>query len=105
VVVSDVPGTRPDNAPACIEEQLPASDPCSLLRPDFTVGNAEFVAAENTDGVTTIDLDRYFCDDDRCHALIGGVVVYFDSHHLTATYAATLAPFVGAQLQKVFDGR
>jgi hypothetical protein len=48
-----------------------------------------FEAAKGTPGVTAIDTTPYFCDRTFCHALIGGVVVYFDEHHLTATYAVT----------------
>jgi hypothetical protein len=57
-----------------------------------------FEAAKGTPGVTAIDTTPYFCDRTFCHALIGGVVVYFDEHHLTATYAVTLARAVGPQL-------
>ncbi len=105
IVVSDVPGTRPDNTPECIANSPDEYDPCSTNRFGFMTNNAMYVAAEGTPGVTTIDLTRYFCDDKRCHSLIGGVVVYFDSHHLTATYARTLAPYLGADIQRVIDRR
>ena len=48
--------------------------------------------------VTAVDTTLYFCDTGFCHALIGGVVVYFDDHHLTATYAVTLARIIGPEL-------
>jgi peptidoglycan/LPS O-acetylase OafA/YrhL len=40
------------------------------------------------------DLTKYLCGPTRCPAAIGGVPVYFDGSHLTATYARTLAPYL-----------
>jgi hypothetical protein len=37
-----------------------------------------------------VDLTPYFCDD-TCPAIIGDTLVYRDSHHLTASFAAELA--------------
>lgn len=104
VVVSDVPGTRPQDAPTCILDSGVQSDPCALPRNVATTGNALYALAGRTPGITTIDLDRYFCTEEECHAVIGGVVVYFDAHHITAAYARTLAPYFGAQLSDVVFG-
>jgi hypothetical protein len=57
-----------------------------------------FKAAQETPGVTAIDITKYFCDTRFCHAVIGGVVVYSDAHHLTTTYAVSLARIVGPEL-------
>jgi hypothetical protein len=40
------------------------------------------------------DLTRYLCEPARCLAAIGGVPVYLDGSHLTATYSRTLAPYL-----------
>lgn len=42
-------------------------------------------------GLAQVDLTRYFCIDGKCPAVIGGVFVYRDNAHITATYARTLA--------------
>jgi peptidoglycan/LPS O-acetylase OafA/YrhL len=99
-VVSDVPGTRPTDAPTCILDSGTTIDPCALPRNPTTTGNTLYALADKTPGIHTIDLDRYFCTGQTCHAVVGGVVVYFDSHHLTAAYARTLAPYFGAQLSE-----
>lgn len=39
-------------------------------------------------GVTLIDLTDAICPTDPCAPVIGGVLVYRDDHHLTATYGA-----------------
>lgn len=43
-------------------------------------------------GRKMLDLSRYFCFDGRCPAVIGGVFVYRDRHHVTKTYMKTMAP-------------
>jgi hypothetical protein len=98
VVLSDPPGTRPDAAPDCVSQALREYDPCRRAVSDSFLSNAMFETAKQARGVTAIDMTSFFCDARFCHALIGGVVVYFDDHHLTATYAVTLARIVGPQL-------
>jgi hypothetical protein len=40
----------------------------------------------------------FFCDARRCPSVIGGVMVYRDHTHLTATYVATLAPYISREV-------
>lgn len=79
-----------------------ADDPlaCSVPLEVAYPGTDNMIAAaqripENAVVVTTEDV---FCEGDRCDAVIGGVVVYRDSHHLTNTFATTLAPIIGERL-------
>jgi hypothetical protein len=60
-------------------------------------------------GTAVIDLTLTgVCPVARCPVVIGNVLVYRDTHHLTATYSRSLAPFLSkalAQLRdKDFDG-
>lgn len=48
-------------------------------------------AADLTPGTEVIDLSRYYCKDGRCPSVIGNVIVYYDTTHITATFAKTLA--------------
>jgi hypothetical protein len=50
--------------------------------------------------VSAVDLTDAICPADPCAAVIGGVLVYYDAHHLTATYAASLAPRLGDEIQR-----
>ena len=43
----------------------------------------------------------WFCPDGTCEPVIGGVITYFDTAHITATYAQTLAPQFDASLRSV----
>ena len=56
------------------------------------------------DEVTTLDLTDRFCDTSRCPAVIGGVLVYSERSHMTATYATSLSPFLADRLARVLDG-
>jgi peptidoglycan/LPS O-acetylase OafA/YrhL len=103
-VISDVPGMRPSDAPDCVGRNLGAYDPCSLPREKVAVSNSMFDAALSDPDVSTIDITDWFCDATTCHAVIGGVVVYFDSHHMTAAYSRSLSPYVVDQLNGVLNG-
>jgi hypothetical protein len=96
IVTGDVPGMRPRSGPTCIAASHRSADPCpvrrsTVVRPTLT----SVLARQNPDLASYIPLDQYFCDAKVCHALIGGVVVYYDSHHLTTTYSKTLGPYAG----------
>jgi hypothetical protein len=44
--------------------------------------------------IHAIDLTDFFCDAMQCFPVIGGVLVFKDSNHVTRKYASTLAPYV-----------
>jgi hypothetical protein len=56
------------------------------------------VASEFKEGVVLLDLNDAICGPKECHAQQNGVIVYRDSNHLTASFAATLAPKVAELL-------
>jgi hypothetical protein len=58
-------------------------------------------AAAASAGVSYVDTLRMFCTASTCPAVIGGVVVWRDDDHATATYATTLAPYLSAALAKL----
>jgi peptidoglycan/LPS O-acetylase OafA/YrhL len=106
LVAEDVPGMRPDSDPECIAMSSKSYDPCAVRRAAVVRPNLLTTLAQDHPGlVRYLRLTKYFCDADSCHGLIGGVVVYFDSHHLTATYSRTLAPYLGADVNAAFAVR
>jgi hypothetical protein len=58
----------------------------AFRRPDPLVAGAQLAP-----GTTVIDLTPYYCDADRCPAVIGDVIVHMDVNHLTGTFSKTLA--------------
>jgi peptidoglycan/LPS O-acetylase OafA/YrhL len=96
MVTEDVPGMRPTNDPECIARSSADDDPCAVDRSSALKADPiADLARAHPRLASYLPLDQYFCDARRCHGLIGGVVVYFDSHHLTTTYSRSLARYLG----------
>ncbi|HEY8590716.1 MAG TPA: acyltransferase family protein [Naasia sp.] len=51
-------------------------------------------------GSVLIDLQDLYCTDAGCPMVIGNVIVHRDEHHLSATYARTVAPIL---VQRICD--
>ena len=66
-------------------------------------GSAE--AAESIPGASVVDLSDLYCTATTCPAAIGGVVVYRDITHVTATWARTLAPILARAVDEALPGR
>ncbi len=54
------------------------------FKQDPTLATAEFL------NVPALDFSEYFCNNIHCPAVIGGMIVYRDTNHMTATFARTL---------------
>lgn len=50
--------------------------------------------------MTQVDLTPWVCPRGRCVPKIGNVYTYLDDNHLSATYSATLAPALAAELDR-----
>ena len=95
VVVGDSP-LSPDDVDVCADRH-----PRELTRCAFPGGPAvaasglpaqrEAVAAAGR-GVALLDLTAWICPQGLCPVVIGHVAVHRAGDHVTATYAATLAP-------------
>ena len=78
-----------DSAAACARPATLALD---------SPGRAPGSTPSDLMGATLVDLTGYLCST-TCPPIIGATMVYRDSHHLTATFAASLAPALGARLK------
>ncbi|WP_166784039.1 acyltransferase family protein [Cryobacterium suzukii] len=96
VSMVDVP-TAPQDIPACIAAHFGDYDPCAFPESASALPDSlnPMLAAANATRVRVIDLRDIFCTEGTCHAVIGGLVVYFGNHHLTATFSRTLADILG----------
>ena len=101
VVTSDPPRT-PLDVPGCVSEHLKQLRRCAFAR-GRAAARAEAVSAvvRTVDGVRAIDLTDRLCLPDLCPSVIGDVLVYRNSGHLTASFAATLGPWLGERLPGV----
>ncbi|MEI9404712.1 acyltransferase family protein [Mesorhizobium argentiipisi] len=72
------------------------TDPGKCVNPRSEVEreNIYALAAQSVAGVTLVDMNDALCGKDSCPAVVGNIVVLRDNHHLTATYALALAPYL-----------
>ena len=72
------------------------TDPGKCVNPRSEVEreNIYALAAQSLTGVTVVDMNDALCGKDSCPAVVGNIVVLRDNHHLTATYALALAPYL-----------
>jgi hypothetical protein len=49
--------------------------------------------------VPVINMNSLICGPALCPAVVGNVLVYMDSHHLTQSYAQTLTPYLHDKLK------
>jgi hypothetical protein len=101
VVVADPPRPRID-VPDCVSRSLRELRRCAFPRGP-AVAKAQLVsaAARRVRGVLVLDPTELFCLPDLCASVIGDVLVYRNSGHLTASFARTLAPWLGRRLPRV----
>ncbi len=99
-LLADTPLSRYD-VPACLSRNLDDIRRCTTDRA-YAFGSKprarERVAAHLT-GAALVDLSDAICPGKgRCPAVVDAMIVYRDDHHLTATFAASLAPILGERL-------
>jgi hypothetical protein len=104
-IIVDTPRSDHD-VPACLARYPDAIERCTTTRsaafgPRYRIREAE---AARLSGATLVDLSDVVCPTDPCPPVIGSMLVYRDHHHLTATFARSLADQLGAALPVVGDG-
>lgn len=110
VVIGDVPRLRVGDVPSCVIAADTSDDPCTTptavaQRPDPMLRMAQELRVSGNHDVVPVDLSRYFCDGELCHAVIGGVVAYGDTNHLLGYFARSLAPYLLWEMRTALDER
>lgn len=103
VVVADNPNL-PEDTVACLDRSvsLETASACDLSRADaFSHPDPLPIAAGMAgQGAAVVDLTDAYCTHDRCPVVIGHVLAYRDSHHITATFSRSLGPFLVERLKR-----
>ncbi|WP_312197192.1 acyltransferase family protein [Stutzerimonas chloritidismutans] len=103
IAIRDTPWMAKD-IPECMSVEGRVVRDCSTSREDALLEYDPVVmAARSVPGVNLFDFTDAMCEDSICPAVIGNVLVYRDRHHLTATFAKTLAPALDAKLRSLLD--
>jgi len=105
VVVGDSPRS-PDDLDVCAARHPRELTRCSFVTASAVAGSglavqrdAVTAASAEGAGVRLLDLTSLICPGERCPVVIGHVAVHRAGDHVTATYAATLAPQVAAAVE------
>lgn len=99
VALRDTPSPRFD-IPLCVDLNGHKSNACTVDRASYYDEGA-FEALDVPDGVHKVDLTDYICGPTACPPVVGNLLVYRDDAHMTNTYAATLGPYLEAELAAV----
>lgn len=90
------------NAPACMSKPGATAEKCSGESGKAVRDAALNIAARMDSRLKLLTFDDAFCREGQCPVVIGNVFVYRDQHHMTATFARTLAPVLHERLREAF---
>jgi hypothetical protein len=83
------------DVPTCLAGRGGSVAKCSVpAKKAIYQSTAIETAAAKVPSAGMIDLNRLICRTDLCPPVVGNVVVYRDTHHLTNTYTLTLVPYL-----------
>jgi hypothetical protein len=99
-LLADTPISRYD-VPACLSRNLDDVRRCATDRA-YAFGSkprARELVASRLTGASLVDMSDVVCPGQgACPAVVDGMIVYRDDHHLTATFSASLAPVLAERL-------
>ncbi|MEU8420986.1 acyltransferase family protein [Micromonospora sp. NPDC048835] len=101
VILRDTPSFTVDMA-ECVSAHRERLSACAQPRKRALAwGIPQERAASALPDVRLADLNDAICPTEPCPAVIDGLLVYRDAHHLTATYARSLAPRLHDRLRQL----
>lgn len=74
---------------------------CELPIQDVRADDIQVSAVAVHPTVALLDLNDVICPEDLCRAIVGNVVVWRDKHHLSATFATSLAGALDHRMQQI----
>ncbi|WP_051298763.1 acyltransferase family protein [Arthrobacter castelli] len=94
------------DVPECVAKNPENQTACSGSSQDWKVHSDPLIqAVKNIDrkNINHTSFDDLVCAPDRCRGVNGGVITYFDSSHLSATYVETMAPYMAKTFEKALQ--
>ena len=100
VVIADNPSFEQESIDCLAASRtVDEAELCSVSRSEgYRLSDAAAKAAQKTEGVSLVDLNRFYCSPTECPLVIGNVAAYYDPTHITATFSRTLGPYLREQL-------
>lgn len=98
IVIRDTPRPRID-VPECVLANYPNLAPCVVDLSTAMQGNTpQLDAMGRVEEARMIDLTDLICPNDSCPPILGNVLVWRDSHHLTNTFVGVLEPTLSEEV-------
>jgi hypothetical protein len=97
VVIRDQP-LAPFEPPDCVSQNLHQLSKCTFIGRRKRWHAYDYYGAKRVPGVQLIDPIDILCPRHRCPSVMGRVLVYRNTYHMTATFARTLTPWLGREL-------
>lgn len=90
----------PSGTPTCVRRNIKRPNRNCSFRPDDRRDRQDFDyrAARQVKQVRVLDPVPVFCPKRPCQVVNNGLLMYRDGYHITATYARSLAPWLGRKL-------
>ena len=104
IVLIDSPDP-PEDVPTCLSEHPEEIEVCEPGAPGNTENAVAATIREITAerGVGTIDPRPWLCVEDRCPVVVGDILVYRDSHHLSDTFVRWFTPVLDRAIGPYID--
>lgn len=99
-VIKDTPQPS-GNVPECLSAPGASIKECSADRSE-ALGHFDplLQAARQMQAARLIDMDDAICGPQVCRVVVGNVLVYRDTHHLTGTFMRTLVPALSRAIEQ-----
>lgn len=98
IAMRDVP-RMPFNAFACVE-RTDYDDPSCTATTQLATPRPELADAAAANGASYLDINDQVCPDGECRPVRGGVYVFMDANHQSATYMRTIAPVADRRIHE-----
>jgi hypothetical protein len=104
LVITDTPYPGRD-VPICLSDNISRVQNCTYTRSEGIRENrhATNVAVAVDNGAQYLDISNWICGPEICPVIVGNILVYRDSNHITTTYARWLSPLVEAAIGPYVD--
>ena len=105
VLITDTPYPGRD-VPICLSENVSSVRNCAFSR-ERGIRQSRLdtnIAAAVDNGAQVLDVTNWLCTDKACPVIVGNLLVYRDSNHITTKYAEWLTPLIDAAVSPYVEG-
>jgi peptidoglycan/LPS O-acetylase OafA/YrhL/cellulose synthase/poly-beta-1,6-N-acetylglucosamine synthase-like glycosyltransferase len=100
IMDTPVPGS---DVPACVAEHIGDVQHCTRSRARiyaYPARHRELADTLHAAGITTLEPVSWFCTTRECPVVVGNVLIYRDTAHMTSAYSEVLAPLTRPLFRK-----